>query len=142
MIISYKRKIKLFLKVFFLLTLIGCTYILLKYPLEGEYLFSIPMIFFSIYGWIYMQMFSLEISDNIIHVNGFLINKSISVDKIVQVGMFMGALEVKSLERKITITTDLENYKEAIEFVLRKLKNKNARPVLVGDMVFLERYLS
>ena len=71
MIIKYKSSLKLFLILFFTVALIGCVYVTIRYPLEGEYLLAFPSIALIFYAWIYIQMFRVEITDTQISAKGF-----------------------------------------------------------------------
>lgn len=142
MVIKYKSNIKLFLKLFYTLVLSGCLYILITEPLVDEYLFIIPFIILCLYAWIYIQMYRLEITEDKIHVHSFLVKKTINFREILKISMYNHALEVKSKNKKIKISTDLSNQKEAIIFILTKLKYRKDLIKITGDKNFINKYLS
>jgi hypothetical protein len=142
MLIKYKKKIKVSFRIFLAIVIAACVYVPFQYSLEGEYLLIFPIILFSIYSWLYIAKYSLEITETRIILTSFLINKTIDLSKVVELGMYHEALSVKTRGSKIKVTTDLENHKDAIALIIENLKGRKDDIKIKGEKAQLMEYFN
>ncbi len=93
-------------------------------------------------GWLYIQNFRLEITDKNITAKSIFTNKSINFNEITKLSMYNQALEVRAKRKRIKISTDLNQQKQGIAFLLDKLKERKNQFQIKGDKDFLNQYLS
>lgn len=140
--LSYKLIIRILLKIFFILIFLFSIYVILMYPKEGEYLLAYPIILSCIYGWIYVTKFRIEVSDNDLKAYGVFRKKVISFSEIVEIEIYTDQLIVRSANSKIKITSDLIMQKEAILFILDKIKNRKNELKVKGDKTLKSEFLA
>ena len=133
MLIKYNIKVSIFFRIFLALVIVVCVYIPFRYPLKGEFLLVFPVMLFCIYGWLYITRFSMKITDVKITITSFLINKTIELSDVVELGMYNQALSIKARGGKIKVTTDLENYKDAIVLIVKNLRERKGDIKIKGE---------
>jgi len=94
-------------------------------------LIAIPLILFSILGFIYASKFRLRLADDYIEKVSFG-SKRLFYDQVETVQFYDSEVEVRSKSSKISLTWDVANQEEMISEVLSKIKN-NPRLKVLGD---------
>lgn len=138
----YNRGVKILLKIFFVAISLFCLYSLNANPLKDEYLFAVPLIGACVYGWVYLDAFKLEVFDSEIVQYGIKRKKSIKYLDVVKMELYKDHLIIKSQNVKIKVSTDLVKQKEAITFILAKLKPRMEVLKLKGDKSAIDSFKS
>ena len=142
MVLYYKKRIKISLKILFITAFMFCFYCIIKYPLQDEYLLTLPVIVACIYGWLYIYFFKIEITADSLVQYGIKKQTSIKYDEVTAIGIYIDHLIIKSKNSKIKVTSDLENQTEGIAFVLNKLKPRKKELNVKGAPNFVNGFLS
>jgi hypothetical protein len=141
MIISYKKWVKILLRLFLIAMFMLSLYVAIKYPLEEESWFAYPTIIVCVYSWFHINVFKLEINENnLVRIN--MIKKVvINYAEVTKLEIYADHLIVKSKNSKVKVTSDLDRQKEAIAFVLDKLKLMKKDLKIKGDTKAVNKFL-
>lgn len=141
-ILTYKRIIKIIMTLFFFITISFCLYCIHTYPLEREFLLTIPIIFACVLGWIFLVYYKIEITDKSIKKYGVKRIVTIDYNDVTKLELYTTHLIVKSKWRRINLSADLVNQKEAIKVILEKLKHRKNTIKVTGEVTFVKDFLS
>ncbi|MCK9561763.1 MAG: hypothetical protein M0R02_03485 [Bacteroidales bacterium] len=103
---------------------------------------TIPIIFACILGWIFLVYYKIEITDKNIKKYGVKRIVTIDYDDITKLELYTTHLVLKSKQRRINLSADLVNQKEAIKVILEKLKHRKNTIKVTGEVTFVKDFLS
>lgn len=133
MVLSYKRLVKNALKFFFIAVFLGCLYAIVVYGLSGDLYYALPVIVFCLYGYLHVHSFRMHLKKSEIIWEDYFYKKIIEYDDVIKVKFRNKAFEIKTSNKRIKITTDIENQAKAIEYLFNKLKQKNENLSVEGN---------